>query len=478
MADQIRARDLPYGKFLSWRGMVTLEPPRRPEPQRVSSSAAWRSEEWKFGFVGSRDRSSGAVHLPPARVSMKGGALDDMEPAAMADVAGTVVTFTVDRMAYSPSPPVVFAVVDFDGGGRFPVELTDVDAEELAIGDRVEMTFRRLFSADGIHDYFWKGRPVPSIAPDEGSSETGGAPGRSLMASHGIRDRVAIVAMGCTPFGEHWDKGLDDLIIERERGDVRRGGDHQGRSRRLLDRHRAERHERDHARPSPAAPGQAGDPGGELLHDGLGGAARRRLRGGVGRLRRGHGGRRGEGKGRRLPGPQRRRPPRRRHRPHAHRRGHVLHGGARVRAKYGVPEEQMADVLATISAKNHYNGARNPRAQFRREVSKETICASPRVAGRLGVFDCAGVADGAAAAIVVRAEDATRYTDRPLYLKALAFAAGSGSGLIDPDYDYTHFPECEAAAEDAYAAGRHHRPPPRSWPWPRSTTASRRPSSS
>jgi acetyl-CoA C-acetyltransferase len=67
------------------------------------------------------------------------------------------------------------------------------------------------------------------------------------------------------------------------------------------------------------------------------------------------------------------------------------------------------------------------------------------------VFDCAGVADGAAAAIVVRAEDAHKYTDKPIYIKALSFAAGSGSGLNDPDYDYTHFPECEAAAIDAYA---------------------------
>jgi len=161
VTDQVAAgAELPYGRYLSWRGMLTLEPPRRPEPQRVSSSAAWRSGEWKFGFVGSRDRSSGAVHLPPARVAMTGGAFDEMEPLALAGNLGTVVTFTVDRMAYSPSPPIVFAVVDFDAGGRFPVELTDVDADAVAIGDRVEMTFRRLFTADGIHDYFWKARPV------------------------------------------------------------------------------------------------------------------------------------------------------------------------------------------------------------------------------------------------------------------------------------------------------------------------------
>jgi uncharacterized OB-fold protein len=161
IASQVAAAaDLPYGKFLSWRGMVTVEPPRRPEPARVSASAAGRSGDWKFGFVGSKDRTSGALHMPPSRVSMDGGALDDMEAVPMADVPATIVTFTIDKLAYSPSPPIVFAVVDFDGGGRFPVELTDVDPAAVHIGDRVEMTFRRLFTADGIHDYFWKARPV------------------------------------------------------------------------------------------------------------------------------------------------------------------------------------------------------------------------------------------------------------------------------------------------------------------------------
>ncbi len=159
-AQVAQGAELPYSKFLSWRGQLQPEPPRRPEPARVSSTAAHRNEDWKFGFVGSRDRTTGAVHLPPSRISMEGGALDDMEPLAMAEAVGTVVTFTVDRLAYSPSPPIVFAIVDFEGGGRYPVELTDVDAAEVKVGDRMEMTFRRLFSADGIHDYFWKARPV------------------------------------------------------------------------------------------------------------------------------------------------------------------------------------------------------------------------------------------------------------------------------------------------------------------------------
>lgn len=149
-----------YGRFLSWRGMVSVDPPRRPEPARPSGTAAARSTEWKFGFVGSRDPSDGMVFLPPSRVSFDGDRTDAMEPIPMADVKGTIATFTVDRLAYSPSPPIVFAVVDFDGGGRLPIELTDTDADEVAIGGRIEMTFRRLFTADGIHNYFWKGKLI------------------------------------------------------------------------------------------------------------------------------------------------------------------------------------------------------------------------------------------------------------------------------------------------------------------------------
>lgn len=161
LADQLAGGGpLAYGRFLAWRGMLQVEPPRRPEPARPSGTAAARSVDWKFGFVGSRDDETGTVFLPPSRVSMDGERTDAMTPVPMADVAGTIATFTVDRLAYSPSPPVVFAVVDFDGGGRLPIELTDTDADEVAIGGRVEMTFRRLFTADGIHNYFWKGRLV------------------------------------------------------------------------------------------------------------------------------------------------------------------------------------------------------------------------------------------------------------------------------------------------------------------------------
>ena len=119
--------------------------------------------------------------------------------------------------------------------------------------------------------------------------------------------------------------------------------------------------------------------------------------------------------------------------------------------KFGVDPDELREAIAHVAWKNHYNGARNSRAQFRKEVSMDTIKKSPKVAGDLGVFDCAGVADGAAAAIVCRAEDAHKYTDKPLYVKALSFVAGNGSGLTNPEYDYTTFPEIAACAVDAYA---------------------------
>jgi hydroxymethylglutaryl-CoA synthase len=151
--------DLSYGSFLTWRGFLRREPPRRPEPDRVSAPPSFRRNDWKYGFYGTKDEA-GFVHLPPARVSMESGAIDQMTPIRMADVPATIATYTVDRLAYSLSPPVVAAVIDFDGGGRFQCELTDVDPAAVKIGDRVEMTFRRLFTQDGIHNYFWKARPV------------------------------------------------------------------------------------------------------------------------------------------------------------------------------------------------------------------------------------------------------------------------------------------------------------------------------
>jgi len=151
---------VPYSKYLSWRGLLDSQLPNRPSPTRPSSSAAMRRNDWKMGFVASKDATTGIVHMPPSRIGIKGGEVDDMEHLPMADSIGTIETFTVDNLVYSPNSPVVFAVVNFEDGGRLPVELTDTDPEKIEIGDRVEMTFRCLYTADGIHNYFWKARPI------------------------------------------------------------------------------------------------------------------------------------------------------------------------------------------------------------------------------------------------------------------------------------------------------------------------------
>lgn len=274
---------------------------------------------------------------------------------------------------------------------------------------------------------------------------------RAEMASNGIRDRVAIVGMGCTRFAEHWDKSADDLLRDAASAALADAGT----SRQDIDAYWLGTAQSGMSGIMLAkALGLEGKPvsrvenycatGSEALRQAAyavaSGAYDSAMAIGVEKVK--DSGYQGlnafpiptDGTNRTLTA--------------AAMFSMVAPAYAR---KYGVPMDEMKRVLARIASKNHANGARNPRAQFRREMSVDQICAMPSVAGDLSVFDCAGVADGAAAAIVVRAEDAHRYTDKPLYIKALSLVAGNGSGLTDPEYDYTTFPEIVACAQDAYA---------------------------
>jgi acetyl-CoA C-acetyltransferase len=271
------------------------------------------------------------------------------------------------------------------------------------------------------------------------------------MASHGIKDRVAIVGMGCTNFVEHWDLGLDDLVIEASNqcyssagvakndvdaywlGTAQGGMSGITLSRPLqLDNKPVTRVENFCATGSEALR--------QAAYAVASGAYDLAMAVGVEKTK--DSGFQGlnavpppnDGTGRTLTA--------------AAMFSMVAPAYAK---KFGVDPEELREAIAHVAWKNHYNGARNSRAQFRKEVSMDTIKKSPKVAGDLGVFDCAGVADGAAAAIICRAEDAHKYTAKPLYVKALSFVAGNGSGLTDPEYDYTTFPEIAACAVDAYA---------------------------
>jgi uncharacterized OB-fold protein len=159
---------VPHLTYLSWHGLVQLEPPRRPEPDRPAAPPAGRAVTWKFGLAGTRCRQCGFVHLPPVRVCRRCGATDEMDATPVAALRGAIATHTVDHLAYSPSPPMLQAVIDVDGGGRCTIEVTDAEPERLRVGARVGFTFRRLFTAGGVHDYFWKAHLLDTGSENDG----------------------------------------------------------------------------------------------------------------------------------------------------------------------------------------------------------------------------------------------------------------------------------------------------------------------
>ena len=272
------------------------------------------------------------------------------------------------------------------------------------------------------------------------------------MGSHGIRDRVAIVGMGCTPFGERWDRSADDLLIDAVSETAASAGvtiddidafwlgtQASGVSGLTLSRPL-----RLAGKPVTRVENMCAT-GSEALRNACyavaAGAYDVAMAVGVEKLKdSGMSGLAGTA----VPGAG------------DDSRGEITAPAnfsllaPAYAAKYGLAEEDLKEILARIAWKNHLNGARNPRAQYRSEVPLARIRSAPIVAGMLGVFDCSGVSDGAAAAIVVRAEDAARYTDKPLFIKALSLVAGAADGVVDPAYDFTTFPEVVASARDAY----------------------------
>src|SRR5947208_11963738 len=270
------------------------------------------------------------------------------------------------------------------------------------------------------------------------------------MASRGIRDRVAVVGMGCTQFGEHWDKGADDLLVDATTdalksagvriddidafwlGTMGSGVSGLTLSRPLkIDYKPVTRLENMCATGSEAfrnacyavasgAIDMAMAVGVEKLKDsGFSGLVVSRPQ--------------DDGTAAELTAP-------------------ALFSllAPAYSKKYGVDADELKQVLTRIAWKNHKNGAVNPRAQFRREVPMETIACSPLMAGQLGIVDRPGLSDGSAAAVIRRAEDAHRYTAKPIWVQGLSFVAGPAQGAVDPDYDYTTFTEVVRSAEDAY----------------------------
>lgn len=120
-------------------------------------------------------------------------------------------------------------------------------------------------------------------------------------------------------------------------------------------------------------------------------------------------------------------------------------------AKYGLAEEEMRRALSSIEYKNHFNSSLSPKAMFRKPVPFDKILNSPYIAYPLTLFDCSGVSDGCACAIVCRTEDAPKYRKDPMYVKALQIVGGPAHSEKHQSYDFTTIVENQRAAEAAYA---------------------------
>jgi acetyl-CoA C-acetyltransferase len=119
--------------------------------------------------------------------------------------------------------------------------------------------------------------------------------------------------------------------------------------------------------------------------------------------------------------------------------------------KYGISYDELKRAIGATAVKNHRNGALNPKAHFRKEITLEQALNSPMVAWPLGLFDCCGVSDGAAAAVICSAEIAEKFRKDYILVKGLAVACGPEKDLTVPEWDYSCFTEDVMAAEKAYA---------------------------
>ena len=117
---------------------------------------------------------------------------------------------------------------------------------------------------------------------------------------------------------------------------------------------------------------------------------------------------------------------------------------------YGLTPEEGKKTLAKISVKSHHNGTLHEKAHMRREVSVDQVVNAPIIAWPLGLFDCCGVSDGSAAAIVCRADMAKNFRADPVYIKSCQIAACTGDELSYTKYDLMHVESTCRAAPRAY----------------------------
>jgi acetyl-CoA C-acetyltransferase len=117
---------------------------------------------------------------------------------------------------------------------------------------------------------------------------------------------------------------------------------------------------------------------------------------------------------------------------------------------YDIKPDEGKRLLAQIAVKNHHNGSLNPKAHFRNEITVEQVVNAPIIAWPLGLFDCCGVSDGASVAVVTRADMARSFRDDPIYIKGMQIAVGARQGALHQSYDFVHIEENVIGSHRAY----------------------------
>jgi acetyl-CoA C-acetyltransferase len=117
---------------------------------------------------------------------------------------------------------------------------------------------------------------------------------------------------------------------------------------------------------------------------------------------------------------------------------------------YKIKPEEGKRLLAQIAVKNHHNGSLNPKAHFQNELTIDQVVNAPIIAWPLGLYDCCGVSDGAAVAVVTRADMAKKFRPDPIYIKAMQITVGARQGAMRQDYDFVHIEENILGSRQAY----------------------------
>lgn len=152
-----------YEKMVTFNEVITIDTAGRGEEFfHTSTSILWRDRKKLLGLVGTKCKKCGTPQWPPQRICVnpKCGAIDQMEEYRFSDRKGRLFTYTGDNLAFSPTPPELYGMIDFEGGGRALFNLTDCELEQISVNMLMEMTFRKRYVAPGFVGYGWKGTPA------------------------------------------------------------------------------------------------------------------------------------------------------------------------------------------------------------------------------------------------------------------------------------------------------------------------------